>query len=357
MFSYSFTRSFRTQAFLKLHKQRFLCKSCNHTFTTSSPIVDKHCFISHNTRLAISLDAKKKVSEKDIASFNHVSHSTVHRLLRSLHSHFKFRKDFLPPHLCFDEFKSVKSSHSHMSFLFLDASNGSIIDILQNRQLAYLTRYFYRFSLQARQMVKTICVDMYTPYITLIHQLFPNAKIITDRFHTIQLLSRSLNKTRILLMKQHKQHYHKLKRYWKLLLKYRYDLNMTDFKPRICFKKWMREVDIVDYLLHLDDSFKESYLLYQQLLTAIKERDIHAFNYAIDHANDTISDYMKTSIRTLKEYRPYILNSLEFPYSNGPIEGVNNLIKVIKRIAFGYRSFSNFKTRILLISNTMVKCT
>ncbi|MDE6196104.1 MAG: transposase, partial [Erysipelotrichaceae bacterium] len=33
------------------------------------------------------------------------------------------------------------------------------------------------------------------------------------------------------------------------------------------------------------------------------------------------------------------------------------LIKVIKRIAFGYRSFSNFKTRILLISNTMVKCT
>ncbi|MDE6195718.1 MAG: transposase [Erysipelotrichaceae bacterium] len=155
---------FRTQAFLKLHKQRFLCKSCNHTFTTSSPIVDKHCFISNNTRLAISLDAKKKISEKDIASFNHVSHSTVHRLLRSLHSHFKIRKDFLPLHLCFDEFKSVKSSHSHMSFLFLDASNGSIIDILQNRQLAYLKRYFYRFSLKARQMVKTICVDMYSPY-------------------------------------------------------------------------------------------------------------------------------------------------------------------------------------------------
>ncbi|MDE6195716.1 MAG: transposase, partial [Erysipelotrichaceae bacterium] len=44
-----------------------------------------------------------------------------------------------------------------------------------------------------------------------------------------------------------------------------------------------------------------------------------------------------------------MLNSLEFPYSNGPIESVNTLIKVIKRIAFGYRSFSNFKTRILLI--------
>ncbi|MDB8550927.1 transposase, partial [Turicibacter sanguinis] len=39
------------------------------------------------------------------------------------------------------------------------------------------------------------------------------------------------------------------------------------------------------------------------------------------------------------------------PYTNGPIEGINNKIKVIKRIAFGYRSFYHFKSRILMIQN------
>ncbi|MGH2119037.1 MULTISPECIES: transposase [Aerococcus] len=34
--------------------------------------------------------------------------------------------------------------------------------------------------------------------------------------------------------------------------------------------------------------------------------------------------------------------------TNGRIEGLNNKIKVLKRIAYGYRNFQNFRTRILL---------
>ena len=48
-------------------------------------------------------------------------------------------------------------------------------------------------------------------------------------------------------------------------------------------------------------------------------------------------------------------NSLSYKYSNGAIEGSNNLIKVIKRIVFTYCSYGNFKTRILLITNTMAR--
>ncbi|HEY8364705.1 MAG TPA: transposase, partial [Haloplasmataceae bacterium] len=39
-------------------------------------------------------------------------------------------------------------------------------------------------------------------------------------------------------------------------------------------------------------------------------------------------------------------------YNNGVIEGINNKIKVIKRIAFGYRSFIHFKLRILICNGT-----
>ena len=41
--------------------------------------------------------------------------------------------------------------------------------------------------------------------------------------------------------------------------------------------------------------------------------------------------------------------SAKFMYENGVMEGYNNKIKVLKRIAFGFRNFDNFKTRILLL--------
>ncbi|MGT2787292.1 transposase, partial [Streptococcus loxodontisalivarius] len=45
------------------------------------------------------------------------------------------------------------------------------------------------------------------------------------------------------------------------------------------------------------------------------------------------------------------INALELPYSNAKLEATNNLIKVIKRNAFGFRNFENFKKRILLALN------
>ena len=51
-----------------------------------------------------------------------------------------------------------------------------------------------------------------------------------------------------------------------------------------------------------------------------------------------------------KAYRNWfceILNSLDVPWSNGFIEGCNNKTKVLKRVCFGMRNFSNFRKRIL----------
>ena len=57
---------------------------------------------------------------------------------------------------------------------------------------------------------------------------------------------------------------------------------------------------------------------------------------------------MKTSIKTLIEFLPYIKNTFKNHYHNGFIEGNNNFIKTIKRIAFGFRLFTIFKARIMI---------
>ncbi len=109
-----------------------------------------------------------------------------------------------------------------MSFIFCNADDGQIIDIVENRRLHYLKEYFLSFTKAARNAVKTIVIDIYKPYMTLIKEIFPKAKIIIDRFHVVQLFHRALNKTRIQMMQKYPEHYNKLKNHWRLLLK-RYD--------------------------------------------------------------------------------------------------------------------------------------
>lgn len=46
-----------------------------------------------------------------------------------------------------------------------------------------------------------------------------------------------------------------------------------------------------------------------------------------------------------------MINALELPYSNAKLEATNSLIKIIKRNAFGFRNFDNFKLRILIALN------
>ena len=64
--------------------------------------------------------------------------------------------------------------------------------------------------------------------------------------------------------------------------------------------------------------------------------------------HNNISLFMKTSLKTLRDFQDNIFNTFDYNYHNGFIEGNNNFIKVIKRIAFGFRSFRKFKARIMI---------
>ncbi|MBG9977685.1 transposase [Facklamia tabacinasalis] len=76
-------------------------------------------------------------------------------------------------------------------------------------------------------------MDMYSPYRDFLPRLFPDARIIIDRFHIVQLLNRVLNSYRIRVMNRlhytQPRDYTKLKRLWKLLLKPREALDFTHY--------------------------------------------------------------------------------------------------------------------------------
>ena len=290
----------------------------------------------------------KKRSEKDIASDNNVSPNTVERVMDSYYESQKLHKYYLPEILSFDEFKSVKSADGAMSFHMCNGFNGQIIDIIEDRRLNNLINYFFYYDYKARSRVKFIIIDMYSPYVSLIKKMFPNAQIIIDKFHLTQLISKSLNKTKIMVMKKHKKHHRKFKRYWRLILKSREDLDISKWKRFTCFDSLITEADVVNFLINLDDELKQTYLAYQDLLYSFKHKNFDLLIKAVNKYKTGISSYMKTSIKTLIDFLPFIKNTFENNYHNGFIEGNNNFIKVIKRIAFGFRSFKRFKARIMI---------
>lgn len=336
------------KSILRLHKQRYLCKYCNKAFTLKSNVVDYGCCISKATKWHIANDLRKKRSEKDIAFDNNVSPNTVERIIDSYYDPIKIHKNYLPKILSFDEFKSVKSADGAMSFHMCNGETGQTIDIVEDRRLNSLVKYFFKYSLKARQSVKLIVIDMYSPYVSLIKKMFPNAGIIIDKFHIINLISHALNNTRIQVMKKDKINYKKMKRYWRLILKDETELNCSKWEKFVCFKDLLTQKDLVNYIVSQNDELKNTYIIYQELLYAFKNNNKSLFNKIIDTDHTNISSYMKTSIKTLKEFRYDIYNTFDNHYHNGFIEGNNNFIKVIKRIAFGFRSFRRFKARIMI---------
>lgn len=339
----------KLNTYLSLNKQRYYCNHCNKTFTCTTNIVNYGCNISNNTKQSIAFDLTKKISEKDISNYNNVSPNTVERVIDSYFElDSKVYKNTLPQELSFDEFKSVKTADGAMSFQICNAKNGKIIDIVEDRKLNNLMKYFSRYSRQSRMNVKIIVIDMYAPYISLIKTMFPNALIVIDKFHLIELISRSLNKTRIKLMKKDKDNYNKLKRYWKNILKPRFELNSSSWKKYPCFKNLTTEQDIVDYLVSLDSEFEETYQIYQDLLYAFQNNNLSVLEATLNAKYNNISEYMKTSVKTLKLYLEYIKNTFTTSCHNGYVEGNNNFIKVLKRVAFGFRSFTRFKARIMI---------
>ena len=102
----------------------------------------------------------------------------------------------------------------------------------------------------------------------------------------------------------------------------------------------MREIDILNVLFDLSPELKSTYNLYQDLLFALQTKNLDRFNHLLQAEHPLISP----ELQTFNTYQPYIKNTLTTPYPHGPIEGINNKIKVIERIAFGYHSFYHWIT-------------
>ena len=341
---------------LKLDKQRFLCKHCKSTFIATTNLVDFHKQISNNTKTTITLELMEKGAEKDIARRNNVSTCTVNRILGSI-SEDKLVKNNGALHtvMGIDEFKATSDTISKMAFIIVDEDKHNIFDMNNSRLSLDIEKYFKRYSKKERDKVQFITMDLYKPYYKLMHSLFRNATLISDRFHIVLQSRNALDNTRVKLCNKSNSNYRKLKKYWKLILKKEDELDDKKKRYSKCFKKEMTEKEIVTYLINTDDTLYNDYQVYQGIDKAVNNRDKELFLNIVHNNknNKTISSKMTKALKTYIKLETYILNALEYEYSNGMVEGMNNLIKQVKHSACGYKKFNHLKARVMLIKGLL----
>lgn len=163
-----------------------------------SNLINKGCYISNTSKRKILSALTEDRSMTSIAREHNVSVNTVQRVLESCSSKFYDDFDRLSEHLAFDEFKGVGKM---LHFIYLDSDTHKVIQILRARFKSDILRYFYKFTPKSRSMVKTVTMDFNCYYLLVARELFPNTQIVIDRFHMVQMLTRSFNSLRVQIMK------------------------------------------------------------------------------------------------------------------------------------------------------------
>ena len=155
-------------------------------------------------------------------------------------------------------------------------------------------------------------MDMSGAYIPLAKRLFPNAKIVLDRFHIIQHLSRAFLKTRIAIMNQFDKKslpYRPLKNHWRLFQKDSRKLSLNSFYSQT-FRQTLVPHEIIEKTLGLSEELTDYYTLYQLLLFYFQEKRVAEFFELIEENRSKVNHYFQTVFRTFLRHKQYIKNGL-----------------------------------------------
>lgn len=348
--------------YLKVYKRRFNCPNCGKRFTEENFINGNKKTMSYKLEQKILLDLRDyNLSLKYIGEHNNVTDNTVRNILKDYMKNYPKHLTKLPSVISFDEFKA-DTRRGKYAFIVNDLLHKKTLDILPSRKKDDLIQYFTY--VENRSSVQYVVSDMYEPYLLVTTIMFPKAKYVVDRFHYIRYIMEALDKIRIRLQNEYgikSKEYKKLKnkKNVSLLRKYSNDISWWVEQERYVNGHMVRILpgEIITDLLSIDDDLKRGYQLKELFLDIVNHAQLDDVERQllcwIELCNESEIEEMIEAASTIDNWLPYIVNSfIDEKLSNGFTEGLNNKIKVIKRVGFGYKNFNFFRLRLLYILNS-----
>ncbi len=330
------------EVYLLVTVRQFHCSSCGHYHSEPLSFADANKSYTHRQSKYI-FELCKKQSYKEIGAIVNMHAKTVERLVlsecekteRLAERYAKVRR------LGVDEQSHRKGKKDYVCIL-TDLDSGTIVDILPSRKKETLLAHFQGPGASFCDRITDISCDIWPSCIGIAEICFPAATLVLDRFHVTKLLNASLDNFRKDLRKADKNQaaYKKLK--WIL---YKQHHRLTDL-----------ELDALEAAFEINPLLKEHYFIREQFHhTLDNHTDVPSTLRAMDKWIQSVGEKKITVfddfIKTLQRHKVAIANYVKDRLSNAVTEGLNNLIRSIRRSAFGMPNFKHIRLRALAISS------
>jgi len=319
---------------LHIRKRRHICPSCGKKFYETIDFLPKYHRFTNRVFMKVFEQFKECRSIKSIALSNNMSPPTAAKILNLI----EHSVDRLPEILAIDEFRGNAEGEKFQCIL-TDPENHKIVDILPTRKHEDI--YHYLLPFKNRKDVKCVVMDMTGGYKALMKKLFPQAVIVIDKYHYVRQVGFALERVRVEEQKQYSDKWRKyFKHSRKLLLKNPDNLTVDDrLQLDNMFRISEKLARAYDLKLQFD-IFKHS--------SSRAQASKRLSSFIMDCQSSGIAEFNALS-GIFQRWGFEILNSFDYPYTNGYTEGCNNRIKVLKRVSFGMPRFKRFRRRILHI--------
>ena len=363
--------------FLTVTYHKYKCRHCNKVFNEDICFKDPDARVT--TRAAVwAKDLLKHGicinSVSKLTGINWAALNTIH--MRVMEDTLDNRKRYLktigykPTYLAVDEF-AIHKGHTYASCV-MDLETGEVLWVGKGRGIEDFREFFLQTDLDYLSNVKAFAMDMNASYNRLVEEYLPNTKIVYDRYHMqAQFGKEVLGSVRLEEARKHKDKAETIRRAitsdtdieTKRLLK-----AQAKDESRLYSKIKNARWTVLANSNNLTDTKKEAL---EQILTehndlavcyAMKEEMCDLFDISDPEiARIRWNQWFKAAEESgipqlikfaeLKEKRiEGLIAHASYPISTGKLEGLNNKIKVAKRVGYGYRDDNYFFTLVRYIS-------
>ena len=336
--------------FLEINRRQFKCKKCGKPFSEKLDFVNNRR--TYTKRLANTII--KSVLSSDIQSVAKqgvVTTEEIERMLSDASRELSSQPSGLKK-LGIDEIALIKGQGNYCAVL-IDLETSKLITIVPVRTQAEIEPVLNSWGSQVLEQIEEVSIDLWKGYKTLVKKLMPNVQVVADRFHVMVQVNQELDTQRkreirqVIDLNKTSKLSKKAAEYQEILegindSKYSLLKNEENLNEKQTIK--LREVKKVCPNLAEMHKLKEKF---RQIFENTKTNWLRAL-LRIGIWQKRAQQYFPDTVKTITNWFDEIIAYFDNRTTSGIVEGINNKLKLIKRSAYGFRNFENYKNRCLL---------
>jgi transposase len=319
------------QMHIHVFRKRYRCQSCHKTFMQNLPHMDTEHMMTKRLAEYIgerSLEQTFTSLAKEIGVSEGSIRLVFGEYVETLEAE---REHYTPKWLGIDELKLVGDYRA----IFTDILNRRPIELLKRRTKPIVAQYL---STLDADCVELVVMDMWPTYRDVVRDLFPNARIVVDKFHIFRMANEAMEKVRKrtraeLSDRQRRQ----LKKDRQILLRRQFELSENEL---MLLSAWVENFADLGKAYQMKEAYSDIWNTPDRLTAQARYRQWKAA------MPESIADAFHELIRAMDNWHDEIFAYFDTGITNAYTEAINGVIKHVNRAGRGY-SFPAIRAKLL----------